>query len=78
LALYLKKTLPADLTPAAVKLTDDLTRAGKRLKGFCRTNLFKRLESSATAFQLLCSLGLAAGVVAAPLSSLPPTSLFDS
>ena len=29
---------------------DDLSRAGKRLIGFCRTNLFKRLESSGAAF----------------------------
>ena len=29
---------------------DDLSRAGKRLMGFCRTNLFKRLESSGVAF----------------------------
>ena len=29
---------------------DDLSRAGKRLMGFCRTNLFKRLESSGGAF----------------------------
>lgn len=28
----------------------DLGRAGKRLMGFCRTNLFKRLESSGMAF----------------------------
>ncbi|MDE0107153.1 MAG: phospholipase D-like domain-containing protein [Bryobacterales bacterium] len=28
----------------------DLSRAGKRLMGFCRTNLFKRLESSGAAF----------------------------
>ena len=28
----------------------DLSRAGKRLKGFCRTNIFKRLESSGQAF----------------------------
>ena len=28
----------------------DLSRAGKRLIGFCRTNLFKRLESSGAAF----------------------------
>jgi superfamily II DNA or RNA helicase len=52
LAIYLKKTLPTDLPAGELKLTDDLTRAGKRLKGFCRTNLFKRLESSAAAFQL--------------------------
>ena len=29
---------------------DGLSRAGKRLIGFCRTNLFKRLESSGAAF----------------------------
>ena len=32
------------------KLLHDLSRAGKRLMGFCRTNLFKRLESSGQAF----------------------------
>ena len=34
------------------KVLDDLSRAGKRLMGFCRTNLFKRLESSGHAFLL--------------------------
>ena len=34
------------------KTLKDLTRAGKRLMGFCRTNLFKRLESSGHAFLL--------------------------
>ena len=29
---------------------DNLSRAGKRLMGFCRTNLFKRLESSGVSF----------------------------
>ena len=38
-------------TPAEAKVLDDLSRAGKRLMGFCRTNLFKRLESSGNAFQ---------------------------
>ena len=37
-------------TPAEDKRIDDLSRAGKRLIGFCRTNLFKRLESSGAAF----------------------------
>jgi len=37
-------------TPAEAKLLQDLSRAGKRLMGFCRTNLFKRLESSGQAF----------------------------
>ena len=36
-------------------LLDGLSRAGKRLKGFCRTNLFKRLESSGYAFLLSLS-----------------------
>ena len=33
-------------------ILEDLSRAGKRLMGFCRTNLFKRLESSGYAFLL--------------------------
>src|ERR1700689_270314 len=33
-------------------MMDNLSRAGKRLIGFCRTNLFKRLESSGHAFLL--------------------------
>lgn len=39
-------------TPAEAKVLDDLSRAGKRLMGFCRTNLFKRLESSGYTFLL--------------------------
>ena len=37
-------------TAAEERQIDDLSRAGKRLMGFCRTNLFKRLESSGAAF----------------------------
>jgi superfamily II DNA or RNA helicase len=37
-------------TTNEAKLLHDLSRAGKRLMGFCRTNLFKRLESSGQAF----------------------------
>jgi len=37
-------------TNAEERQIDDLSRAGKRLIGFCRTNLFKRLESSGAAF----------------------------
>jgi superfamily II DNA or RNA helicase len=37
-------------TTAEAKVLDDLSRAGKRLMGFCRTNLFKRLESSGAVF----------------------------
>lgn len=32
------------------ELVDNLSRAGRRLMGFCRTNLFKRLESSGKVF----------------------------
>ena len=39
-------------TPAEERVLADLSRAGKRLMGFCRTNLFKRLESSGHAFLL--------------------------
>jgi hypothetical protein len=51
-SLYKKDVLPPDLMPAEKQILDDLSRAGKRMKGFCRTNLFKRLESSANAFLL--------------------------
>ena len=34
------------------RIIDDLSRAGQRLKGFCRTNLYKRLESSGSSFLL--------------------------
>jgi hypothetical protein len=37
-------------TPNEAKFIQNLSRAGKRLMGFCRTNLFKRLESSGSAF----------------------------
>jgi superfamily II DNA or RNA helicase len=44
---------PAPATPPTQKEAQhiqNLSRAGKRLMGFCRTNLFKRLESSGRAF----------------------------
>ena len=37
-------------TPAEAKILAGLSRAGKRLMGFCRTNLFKRLESGGPTF----------------------------
>ncbi len=37
-------------TPAEAKVLEDLSRSGKRLMGFCRTNLFKRLESNGPVF----------------------------
>ena len=37
-------------TPREVEQLKNLSRAGKRLMGFCRVNLFKRLESSGVSF----------------------------
>lgn len=48
-ALSHPKTKP---TAEEQKILADLTRGGRRLMGFCRTNLFKRLESSGYAFFL--------------------------
>jgi len=39
-------------TPQQDKIIDGLSRAGTRLMGFCKTNLFKRLESAGPAFLL--------------------------
>ena len=58
-ALYLPRyglgnyVAPSPDTPPTrdeAKALQNLSRAGKRLMGFCRTNLFKRLESSGQAF----------------------------
>lgn len=50
LANFLKETLPSHVSDAENEIVGNLSRAGKRLMGFCRTNLFKRLESSGAAF----------------------------
>jgi len=47
---YVRPTPDDPTTPSEDKIIQDLGRAGKRLKGFCRTNLFKRLESCGDAF----------------------------
>ena len=47
---YLADNSASFPTAAEKHHLDDLSRAGKRLMGFCRTNLFKRLESSGSAF----------------------------
>lgn len=52
LGLYVAKRPPTPPTPAEKQILDNLSRGGKRLMGFSRTNLFKRLESSGHAFQL--------------------------
>ena len=50
LANYISESPPKPPTSAEGKQLDDLSRGGKRLIGFCRINLFKRLESSGIAF----------------------------
>jgi len=47
---YIQETPHEPPSQAEAKILRDLSRAGKRLMGFCRTNLFKRLESSGMAF----------------------------
>ena len=52
LGKYLKKNPSPEPNKDEQEVLDDLSKAGKRLMGFCRTNLFKRLESSGEAFIL--------------------------
>jgi len=47
---YVKPTIKPAPTTKEQEQLDDLSRAGNRLMGFCRVNLFKRLESSGAAF----------------------------
>jgi superfamily II DNA or RNA helicase len=49
---YAEKSPKKSPTPAEKQMLENLGKAGKRLMGFCRTNLFKRLESSGFAFLL--------------------------
>ncbi len=50
LGLYIEPKEEKTATQPEKKLIENLGRAGKRLMGFCRTNLFKRLESSGFSF----------------------------
>lgn len=52
LANYLIRDASVHASSAELNIIDNLSRAGKRLMGFARTNLFKRLESSGHAFLL--------------------------
>ncbi len=49
-AVSAKTAQSKSLTSAESQQLKGLSRAGKRLMGFCRTNLFKRLESGGPAF----------------------------
>jgi SNF2 family DNA or RNA helicase len=50
LGSYIAKKPGIPPTPAERRQLEGLSKAGKRLMGFCRTNLFKRLESGGPAF----------------------------
>lgn len=50
LGQYIASNARKIAAPAEKTLLDNLSRAGQRLMGFCRTNLFKRLESSGVSF----------------------------
>ncbi|MDR1385625.1 MAG: phospholipase D-like domain-containing protein [Planctomycetaceae bacterium] len=52
LQLYRNNHPAIEPTPEEESLLQNLNRAGKRLMGFCRTMLFKRLESSGFSFLL--------------------------
>lgn len=50
MANYVAPTFHTPPNQEEARVLQDLSRAGKRLMGFCRTNLFKRLESSGFSF----------------------------
>lgn len=52
LANYLIRDASVHASSSELNIIENLSRAGKRLMGFARTNLFKRLESSGYAFLL--------------------------
>ena len=52
LANYLTSLADPPPSPNEGQILQDLSRAGRRLMGFCRTNLLKRLESSGHSFLL--------------------------
>ena len=52
LANYLTSSAEPPPSPNEGQILHDLSRAGRRLMGFCRTNLLKRLESSGHSFLL--------------------------
>ena len=49
---YITESPQTKPTAEEERIIGDLARAGKRLMGFCRTNLYKRLESSGQVFHL--------------------------
>ena len=50
---YVRRGAELKATAADLSVIKGLSRAGKRLIGFCRTSFFKRLESEAHSFYFL-------------------------
>ena len=50
LANYIARAQKEQTTSAEAKQLENLSHAGRRLMGFCRTNLFKRVESGGPTF----------------------------
>ena len=50
LGQYVDEATESSWSTGETRQIENLSRAGKRLMGFCRTNLFKRLESSGASF----------------------------
>jgi superfamily II DNA or RNA helicase len=64
LARYISEKSLGTASTQETLILENLSRAGGRLRGFCRTNLFKRLESSGSAFLLSISRHLLRNFVA--------------
>lgn len=50
LSKYISEKKSAGITGVEKTIVDNLSRAGARMMGFCRTNFFKRLDSSGVSF----------------------------
>lgn len=47
---YVTDKLPDDISPIDEEIIQNLSRAGQRMMGFCRTNFFKRMDSSGVSY----------------------------
>lgn len=50
LSRYISEKKVTDASESEIQILDNLSRAGARMMGFCRTNFFKRLDSSGISF----------------------------
>jgi superfamily II DNA or RNA helicase len=50
LSKYISEKLPDEISKIDEEMINNLSRAGQRMMGFCRTNFFKRLDSSGISY----------------------------